>query len=281
MPLRGERGSIEPLPSGAIPHQCEAQSSQRGEAGIQPQGYVPGDVDKHVLPFIGEEPVGTIDEEMLDSLDAELARCREHCGGNDGTDQTNHVRARLRSSLSPTHMPSPGGLHRPADSLDPERSLSARCPMCHHVDALGPRQPRAAHWREHGQHGRKRWETSTKTHADRRVVLDVETVELRREHVGRSKMRLAALGLELNPDLHLSSLSPDGATERVPDCVTQRFGRLVAKVGIDTTLHGGRSPRARQRRHDGVPGRLNSSKFRRPGNTATRTSSGRGALRNG
>jgi integrase len=36
-------------------------------------------VDKHVRPFIGKTKVGEIDAEILDSLYAELQRCRDHC----------------------------------------------------------------------------------------------------------------------------------------------------------------------------------------------------------
>jgi integrase len=43
-------------------------------------GYC-GYVDKHVRPFIGQVKVGALDAEMLDSLYAELRRCRDHCTG--------------------------------------------------------------------------------------------------------------------------------------------------------------------------------------------------------
>lgn len=38
-----------------------------------------GYADKHLRPFIGELPAGAIDADVLDSLYAELRRCREHC----------------------------------------------------------------------------------------------------------------------------------------------------------------------------------------------------------
>lgn len=40
-----------------------------------------GYVDKHVRPFIGQVKVSALDAEMLDSLYAELRRCRDHCSG--------------------------------------------------------------------------------------------------------------------------------------------------------------------------------------------------------
>ncbi|RIQ29136.1 GntR family transcriptional regulator [Jiangella rhizosphaerae] len=258
------------------------------------QGYV----DKHVLPFIGDEPAGKIDEEILDSLYAELARCREHCDGKGGTDHRTaaqhdcdhrcrrHVcRPLADSTIRQIHWilsgafrrgvrwkwigvnpaatseppPAPRGNPDPPSAEDAARIVNAawesdldwgmliwltmvtghrRGELCaiklKHLDL----DNRVLHiGRSIGQRGRKRWEKSTKAQADRRVVLDVETVELLKEHVERWRMRLADLGMELNPDLYIFSLSPDGATERAPDSVTQRFGRLVAKLGIDTTLH--------------------------------------------
>ena len=38
-------------------------------------------VDKHVRPFIGSLKVGALEPEVLDSLYAELRRCRDHCTG--------------------------------------------------------------------------------------------------------------------------------------------------------------------------------------------------------
>lgn len=38
-----------------------------------------GLVDRHVLPFIGGVKVGSVDADVLDSLYAELNRCRQHC----------------------------------------------------------------------------------------------------------------------------------------------------------------------------------------------------------
>ena len=48
-------------------------------------------VDKHVRPFIGTSKVGAIDAEILDSLYAEMRRCREHCRDRRGVDhRTTH-----------------------------------------------------------------------------------------------------------------------------------------------------------------------------------------------
>jgi hypothetical protein len=77
----------------------------------------------------------------------------------------------------------------------------------------------------------------TKTHQQRRVVLDAETVEVLREHRARCVERTKALGVELPSDAYVFSLSPNGSTPPVPSSVTQRYQRIAQRLGIDTTLH--------------------------------------------
>jgi integrase len=43
-----------------------------------------GYVDKHVMPYLGRLKVGQVDADALDSLYAELLRCRDHCDGKVG-----------------------------------------------------------------------------------------------------------------------------------------------------------------------------------------------------
>lgn len=43
-------------------------------------------VDKHVRPFIGKRKVGDVDADLLDSLYAEMRRCRDHCTKRAGID---------------------------------------------------------------------------------------------------------------------------------------------------------------------------------------------------
>jgi integrase len=45
-----------------------------------------GYLRKHIMPFIGQVKVGTLDADILDSLYAELRRCRTHCDGRGGID---------------------------------------------------------------------------------------------------------------------------------------------------------------------------------------------------
>lgn len=76
----------------------------------------------------------------------------------------------------------------------------------------------------------------TKTHQMRRVSIDAPTVELIRAHRDDCASRLALLGVELTGRTWVFSASPDMSRPRDPASLTRRYGRLVAKLGIDTTL---------------------------------------------
>jgi hypothetical protein len=89
-----------------------------------------------------------------------------------------------------------------------------------------------------GQIGAEVWEeASTKTHADRRIVLDPETVKLLIEHRQRFETRTRALGVELSPEAFVFSLDPDGHGPRRPESVTQKYRRMCQRLGIKTTIH--------------------------------------------
>ncbi|MCE3554523.1 site-specific integrase [Pseudonocardia sp. RS11V-5] len=80
-------------------------------------------------------------------------------------------------------------------------------------------------------------EAGLKTHQQRRIALDPETVAVLREQLERARNRSASLGLELESAAFVFSGAPDGSTFLVPDSVTQRYERLVRKLGIHTTIH--------------------------------------------
>jgi integrase len=88
-----------------------------------------------------------------------------------------------------------------------------------------------------GQHGGQVWEKDTKTHQRRRVSLDEYTVGILREHRTRSKDRAAALHLTLPKDGFVFSLAPDCSTPLRPDTVTQKYGRLAKRLGVQTHFH--------------------------------------------
>lgn len=80
-------------------------------------------------------------------------------------------------------------------------------------------------------------EGDLKTHQQRRVALDPETVQVLGEHLARCRARAEALGLELADDAFVFSAAPDGSTPLTPGSLTQRYDRLAERLGIDTTLH--------------------------------------------
>ncbi|WP_344414432.1 tyrosine-type recombinase/integrase [Pseudonocardia ailaonensis] len=81
------------------------------------------------------------------------------------------------------------------------------------------------------------WEKTTKTHQQRRLALDDETVELLRAHHETCGGRAQALSAVLASDAFVFSLAPDGSTHLLPDSVSQRYGKLARKLGIATSIH--------------------------------------------
>lgn len=87
------------------------------------------------------------------------------------------------------------------------------------------------------QDGGETWEKDTKDHQKRRVALDPDTVAVLIEHHDRCGTRATALDVELSADSFVFSGSPDNRTYLLPDSVTQRYGNLTDRLGIDSSLH--------------------------------------------
>jgi integrase len=77
----------------------------------------------------------------------------------------------------------------------------------------------------------------TKTHQQRRVALDSETVEILREQRSRYERRVASLRVDAEEDAFVFSLAADSSSYLVPESVTQRYGRLADRLKIATSLH--------------------------------------------
>jgi integrase len=77
----------------------------------------------------------------------------------------------------------------------------------------------------------------TKTHQKRRIALDAETVAVLQELRDRAVERAAAIHFELPDTAYVFSLDPDGQRALVPDTATQRYGRLVRRLGLTGHLH--------------------------------------------
>lgn len=74
-------------------------------------------------------------------------------------------------------------------------------------------------------------EKDTKTHQSRRLALDEATVAVLRQHRRRQREQALTLGVAVAEDALLFA-SPEGRPWR-PDVVTNRFGRLRARLGLD------------------------------------------------
>lgn len=79
-------------------------------------------------------------------------------------------------------------------------------------------------------------EKATKTHRKRRVALTDFDVQLLRAYLDWRRREAAKLGIVLSPTGRIFSLSPDHSTWIKPETLTQRFGRLCGRLGIDCTL---------------------------------------------
>lgn len=79
-------------------------------------------------------------------------------------------------------------------------------------------------------------EKDTKTHQQRRVVLDPETAAVLREHRLSAESRAAAVDAQLTPACYVFSGDPESRTPMNPEGVTQRYKRMATSLGIDTTL---------------------------------------------
>lgn len=80
-------------------------------------------------------------------------------------------------------------------------------------------------------------EGDLKTHQQRRVALDPETVEVLGEHLARCRARAEELGIVLAADAFVFSGAPDGSAHLPPGTFTQRYNRLAERLAIDTNLH--------------------------------------------
>ena len=87
------------------------------------------------------------------------------------------------------------------------------------------------------QDGNDAEEKDTKTHQRRHVTIDPGTVTTLADHRERWQERTAAIGADLSPEAFVFSDAPDGSTSLRPSSLTQRYGRMAGRLGIDTHLH--------------------------------------------
>ena len=112
-------------------------------------------------------------------------------------------------------------------------------------------------------------EKDTKTHQQRRVVLDAETAEVLREHQVVAKSQATALGSQLESDAYVFSNDPESLVPLNPEGVTQRYKRMAASLGIDTTLKSLRHYTATELISQGVDVRAVAGRLGHGGGGAT------------
>ncbi|MFI9383876.1 tyrosine-type recombinase/integrase [Kutzneria sp. NPDC052558] len=88
-----------------------------------------------------------------------------------------------------------------------------------------------------GQDGSKTWEKDTKTHQQRRIALDADTVALLRAYRQHCDSLAAEMARKVDPDGRVFSSSVDHSTWLKPDSVSQRYRRMCEKLGWDMNIH--------------------------------------------
>ncbi|OZM82998.1 tyrosine-type recombinase/integrase [Pseudonocardia sp. MH-G8] len=87
-----------------------------------------------------------------------------------------------------------------------------------------------------GQRGARTWEKDTKTHQQRRISLDAQTIGLLAAYQRHCALR-AGFGTSMPGAARIFSLMPDGSTWIKPDTASQRYERMCARLGWDMHIH--------------------------------------------
>ncbi|MGH3568605.1 MAG: site-specific integrase, partial [Pseudonocardia sp.] len=110
------------------------------------------------------------------------------------------------------------------------------------------------------------WEKDTKTHQNRRIALDPETIALLTGHRQLCMDRAAAVGVDLALDAFMFSPAVDGSAHFTPSSVSQRYSRLAKRLGIKTTMLSRPGARFRCFHRSVSPGRSPNPSCRSLGN---------------
>ncbi len=112
-------------------------------------------------------------------------------------------------------------------------------------------------------------EKDTKTHQQRRVALDAETVDVLLGHQERRAKQFLDLGIPWDHETYVFTLQPDGSKPLHPDTATQRFERMAKRLGIPSTLHALRHYSATELISAGVDVRTVAGRLGHSGGGAT------------
>lgn len=112
-------------------------------------------------------------------------------------------------------------------------------------------------------------EKDTKTHQQRRLVIDPETVHVLTDLQQRARQRAHDLGMLFGEDGYVFTSSPDGLTPLLPDSVSQKYKRMADRLHIDTTIKNLRDYSATELIHAGVNARIVAGRLGHGGGGAT------------
>lgn len=87
------------------------------------------------------------------------------------------------------------------------------------------------------QDGTTLTEKDTKSHQQRRIALDKETVAVLTDHKEECEQRAKYFRRRLDSDAYVFSPAADGKAPSKPSTVTQRYRRLAERLAINTSLH--------------------------------------------
>lgn len=249
----------------------------------------------HIRPLIGDQPIGRLDGETLDSFYKQLRTCRAHCRGRkfiqhrtprdhecddrcqphkcsplgDGSIRKIHAvlsGAGKRAVRWKWHGINPFDLAEPLPVARPnpkppttDQAAVIVSEAWQDLDwgmlvwlamTTGARRGElcALTWERIdfgkgvlkitssiAQRGGRTWEKDTKTHQQRRITLDPQTLALLRAYRVHCARRVGLS--EMPHDARIFSLSPDGSTWLKPDSVSQRYSRMCARIGWDMHIH--------------------------------------------
>ena len=251
-------------------------------------------LSKRILPAIGDRPVSSIKAMELDELYQGLTR---RIGLSSATVRQAHaiIRRALRQAvmwgwintnpaanatpprivkadLSPPDVDQVGELLRAANDRDPEFAN-----YLHIAATTGARRGElcALRWSnvniEVGTLTIERsivevsgglLEKDTKTHANRRIALDDDTLAVFEAQRHRAQERASLIGESVSDDAFVFSREPGGTTPWTPDSVTKRFATIRVELGYDNMrLHDLRHFAATRLMAAGVPVRTVSGRL--------------------
>jgi len=81
------------------------------------------------------------------------------------------------------------------------------------------------------------WEKDTKTHQQRRIHLDADTVTLLKTYRAECERLANSAGITIRPDGHIFSPSIDHGTWLRPSSISNRYVRMCKRLGWDMNLH--------------------------------------------